>query len=147
MESLAADTMQVPPPLGFFKNLVVEKSGENRNELNLFEKGIKPLADCARISALENGSTCLSTMERLHELANKHRFKFANDMEQAFGYLLTLLIHNQLRQVEEGGAPDNFVNPDTLTTFEQKTLKESFQLIAKLYSEIEGDYWSGKILP
>ncbi len=147
LESLAADTMQVLPPLGFFKNLVVEKSGENKNELNLFEKGIKPLADCARISALEKGSTFLSTMERLHELAGRHRFKFAGDMEQAFGYLLTLLIHNQLRQAEEGGVPDNFVNPDTLTTFEQKTLKESFQLITKLYSEIEGDYWSGKILP
>ena len=147
LESLAADTMQVLPPLGFFKNLVVEKSGENKNELNLFEKGIKPLADCARIHALEKGTTFLSTLERLHELTNRHHFKFAGDMEQAFGYLLTLLIHNQLRQVEEGGVPDNFVNPQTLTTFEQKTLKESFQLIAKLYSEIEGEYWSGKILP
>ena len=147
LESLAADTMQVLPPLGFFKNLVVEKSGENKNELNLFEKGIKPLADCARIYALEKGTTFLSTLERLHELTNRHQFKFAGDMEQAFGYLLTLLIHNQLRQVEEGGVPDNFVNPHTLTTFEQKTLKESFQLIAKLYSEIEGEYWSGKILP
>jgi CBS domain-containing protein len=147
LESLAADTMQVVPPLGFFKNLVVEKGGEHKNELNLFEKGIKPLADCARIYALENGITFQSTMERLHELANRLDFKFAGDMEQAFGYLLTLIIHNQLRQAEEGGVPDNFVNPDTLTTFEQKTLKESFQLIAKLYSEIEGDYWSGKILP
>jgi CBS domain-containing protein len=125
----------------------VEKGGEHKNELNLFEKGIKPLADCARIYALENGITFQSTMERLHELANRLDFKFAGDMEQAFGYLLTLIIHNQLRQAEEGGVPDNFVNPDTLTTFEQKTLKESFQLIAKLYSEIEGDYWSGKILP
>ena len=62
-------------------------------------------------------------------------------------YLLTLLIHNQLRQAEEGGVPDDFVNPDILTSFEQKTLKESFQLIAKLYTEIEGEYWSGKILP
>jgi CBS domain-containing protein len=147
LESLAADTMQVLPPLGFFKNLVVEKSGEHKNELNLFEKGIKPLADCARIYALEKGTTFLSTMERLHELGNRHHFKFADDMEQAFGYLLTLLIHNQLRQAEEGGMPDNFVNPVALKSFEQKTLKESFQLIAKLYSEIEGDYWSGKILP
>jgi len=147
LESLAADTMQVLPPLGFFKNLVVEKSGEHKNELNLFEKGIKPLADCARIYALEKNTTFLSTVERLHELSNRHYFKFADDMEQAFSYLLTLLIHNQLRQAEEGGVPDNFVNPHTLTNFEQKTLKESFQLIAKLYTEIEGDYWSGKILP
>jgi len=147
LESLAADTMQVLPPLGFFKNLVVEKSGEHKNELNLFEKGIKPLADCARIHALERGTTFLSTLERLHELAIRHHFKFADDMEQAFGYVLTLLIHNQLRQAEEGGVPDNFVNPQTLRSFEQKTLKESFQLITKLYSEIEGDYWSGKILP
>jgi CBS domain-containing protein len=147
LESLAADTLQVLPPLGFFKNLVVEKGGEHKNELNLFEKGIKPLSDCARIYALENGTTNLSTMERLHELSSRHALKFADDMEQAFGYLLTLLIHNQLRQVEEGGVPDNFVNPDRLSNFERKTLKESFQLTAKLYTEIEGNYWSGKILP
>ncbi len=147
MEALAADTLLVKPPLGFFKDFVVEKGGEHKNEFNLYEKGIKPLVGCARIFGLEKGILRRSTMGRLHELNARHGFKVGEDMAQAFGYLNALLIHNQLRQAEEGIVPDNFINPDSLTNFERKTLKESFQLTARLYEEIEGKYWSGKILP
>jgi len=147
MEALAADTLQVKPPLGFFKDFVVEKGGEHKNELDLYAKGIKPLVGCARIYSLEKGVVRRSTMGRLHELNARHGFKVAEDMAQAFGYLNALLIHSQLRQAEEGELPDNFINPDILTNFERKTLKESFQLTARLYEEIEGAYWSGKILP
>jgi CBS domain-containing protein len=147
MEALAADTLQVRPPLGFFKYFVVEKGGEHKNELNLYEKGIKPIVGCARIYGLEKKVMRRSTLGRLHELRTLHVFRIAEDMSQAFGYLNALLIHNQLRQAEEGLLPDNFINPDTLTSFEKKTLKESFQLSARLYEEIEGNYWSGKVLP
>jgi len=54
---------------------------------------------------------------------------------------------DQLRQAEEGEKPGNFINPDILTNFERKTLKESFQFTARLFEEIEGNYWSGKVLP
>jgi CBS domain-containing protein len=147
MEALAADSLQIKPPLGFFKDIVVEKGGEHKNELNLYEKGIEPLVGCARIYGLEKGVIRRSTLGRLHELNSRHGFKAAEDMAQAFGYLNALLIHSQLRQAEEGGSPDNFINPDILTSFERKTLKESFQLTARLYAEIEGNYWSGKVLP
>jgi len=147
MEALAADTLQIKPPLGFFKDFVVEKGGEHKNELNLYEKGIRPLVGCARIFGLEKGVMRRSTLGRLHELNSRHGFKLAEDMAQAFGYLNALLIHSQLHQAEEGVTPDNFINPDILTNFERKTLKESFQLTARLYEEIEGNYWSGKVLP
>jgi CBS domain-containing protein len=147
MEALAADTLQIKPPLGFFKDFVVEKGGEHKNKLNLYERGIKPLVGCARIYGLEKGVMRRSTLGRLHELNSRHGFKVAEDMAQAFGYLNALLIHSQLRQAEEGGLPSNFINPDSLTNFERKTLKESFQLTARLYEDIEGNYWSGKVLP
>ena len=147
MEALAADTLQIRPPLGFFKDFVVEKGGGHKNELNIYNKGIRPLVGCARIFGLEKGVMRRSTLGRLHELNSRHGFKLAEDMSQAFGYLNALLIHNQLRQAEEGGTPGDFINPDILTNFERKTLKESFQLTARLFEEIEGNYWSGKVLP
>jgi len=147
MEALAADTLQTKPPLGFFRDFVVEKGGEHKNELDLYKKGIKPLVGCARIYGLENNIKRRSTLGRLHELNSRYGFKVAEDMSQAFGYLTAQLIHNQLRQAEEGLVPDNFINPYILTNFERKTLKESFQLTARLYEEIEGNYWSGKVLP
>jgi CBS domain-containing protein len=147
MEALASDTLRVRPPLGFFKDFVVEKGGEHKNKLNLYEKGIKPLVGCTRIFGLEKGVMRCSTLGRLKELNSRHGFKVAEDIAQAFGYLNNLLIHSQLRQAEEGREPDNFINPDILTNFERKTLKESFHLTARMYDEIEGEYWSGKVLP
>ncbi|MGW8161076.1 MAG: putative nucleotidyltransferase substrate binding domain-containing protein [Desulfobulbales bacterium] len=147
MEALAADTLLIKPPLGFFKDFVVEKGGGHKNELNLYEKGIRPIVGCARIYGLQKGVRRRSTLGRLRELNSRHGFKVAEDMAQAFGYLNALLIHSQLHQVEEGATPDNFINPDNLTSFERKTLKESFQLTARLYEEIEGFYWGGKVLP
>ncbi len=147
MEALAADTLLIKPPLGFFRDFVVEKGGEHKNKLNLYEKGIEPIVGCARIYGLQKGVMRRSTLGRLRELNTRHGFKVAEDMAQAFGYLNALLIHSQLRQVEDGNTPDNFINPDILTNFERKTLKESFQLTARLYEEIEGHYWSGKVLP
>jgi CBS domain-containing protein len=76
-----------------------------------------------------------------------HNFKVAEEMTQAFVYLTGLLINSQLHQAEAGEKPDNFINPDSVTSFERKTLKESFQFITRLYEEIEGTYWGGKILP
>jgi CBS domain-containing protein len=147
MEAIAADTLQIRPPLAFFKDFVVEKGGEHENKLNLYEKGIKPLADCARIYGLEKGISRRSTLGRLHELKSRHGFKVAEDMTQAFGYLNGLLINSQLRQAANGEKPGNFINPDSLTIFERKTLKESFQFTARLYEDIEANYWSGKVLP
>jgi CBS domain-containing protein len=147
MEALAADALVVKPPIGFFKDFVVEKSGEHKNELDLYKKGINPLAACVRIYGLEKGVTRRSTLGRLHELKSQHGFKTAEDMTQAFGYLNELLINSQLSQVGQGDKPDNFINPDTLTNFERKTLKETFQFTARLYDDIEGNYWSSKVLP
>jgi CBS domain-containing protein len=147
MEAVAAETLHERPPLGFFKNFVVEKGGGHKNELDLYRRGILPLVGCARIFGLAKGVTRGSTLGRLKELTSRHGFKVAEDMGQAFGYLNSQLIRSQLHQAEEGLTPDNFINPYSLTNFERKTLKESFQLTARLYDEIEGDYWSGKVLP
>lgn len=147
MEAVAAETLHVRPPLGFFKDFVVEKGGGHKNELDLYRRGILPLVGCARIFGLAKGVARSSTLGRLKELSSRHGFKVAEDMGQAFGYLNAQLIRSQLRQAEEGMVPNNFINPYSLTNFERKTLKESFQLTARLYGEIEGDYWSGKVLP
>lgn len=140
MDSLAAQVVQNRPPLGFFKKFVVEKSGEHKDQLNIYEKGLKPLVDSVRIFALERGCRDLPTMKRLRKLQQRFFLERADDISQIFDYLLALLIHNQLRQIEEGVEPDNFINPDSLSTLEKKTLKESFLLTAELYDGIEKRY-------
>lgn len=140
MNMLASDTVKVRPPLGFFKRFVVEKSGEHINELDIYLKGVKPLVNVIRILALEKGIAESSTIRRLQELRSRHSYELAEDVEHAFSYLLSLLIHSQLEQIEAALEPDNFLNPETLGAMEKRTLKETFQLIATLYESLEKRY-------
>ena len=122
----------------------MEKSGEHKNELDLFEKGIKPLVDVVRILSLETESTEISTRRRLRELAKSGRVPQGEDIEQLVEYLSTLLIHDQLQQIDEGLLPDSFINPDSLSELERKTLKEAFLLISEMYDKLEKNIAYGK---
>ena len=52
---LAKNALQNPPPLTFFKNLVVEKGGEHKNEFDIKKRAMMPLADAARVLILNHG--------------------------------------------------------------------------------------------
>ncbi len=137
MDVIMMDTIDNRPPLGFFRRFVVEKSGEHRSELDLYEKGIRPLVDAVRAFAIQRGVENYSTWRRVLELKEHSNFAHAEDIEHALEYLLTLLIHHQLEQLEAGEEPDNFINPENLANIEKKTLKETFHLIATLYDLLE----------
>ena len=137
---LAAAAVADPPPLGFLGRLVVATSGEHRNEVDLYSKGIAPLVDVVRVLALEKGIVTRSTRGRLHELRSVHAYAHAEEIENAFDYLHTLRIHQQLASLEAGAAPDDFLDPETLTNGERKSLKEAFQLIAVLHDSLARRY-------
>lgn len=136
-EHAAAEAVANKPPLGFFGKFVVEKSGEHRNELNLYQKGVSPIAEVARLFAFRHDVRDFSTTRRLCALKERYGFKEAENLQHAFDYLMTLLVHIQLGQIDKGYEPDEFVNPENLAAFERQTLKESFQMIANIHSRIE----------
>ncbi len=145
MDWLAGRTVENRPPIGFFKRFVVEKGGEHRNELDLFEKGVKPLVDSVRVFSLEKQITEISSLKRLNTLKERYGFEQAQDASQALEYLFTLIIHDQIAQAGGGAAPDSFLNPEELTTLERKTLKETFMLIAEMYDIIEKGYRTERV--
>lgn len=131
---LANITVQNRPPIGFFKTFVVEKSGEHKNELNLKVKGIAPLVDMMRLFALERGVRETSTLERIEALRSKHTIvaEYADELKQAFEFIMLLRIHNQFGQIEANRLPDNFINPSKLSNLEKRTIREAFGLISRL---------------
>lgn len=143
MRGLAAETLANRPPLGFFRRFVVEKSGEHRNELDLYEKGLRPLVEVVRLRALEKGIASSSTKKCLRELQDGTSFPRGEEVEQACEYLATLLLHHQLAEIEAGKEADSFLNLVELAPRERKTLKEAFQLISQLYERLEGAYEEG----
>ena len=137
---LVAAALANPPPLGFLGRLVVATSGEHRNELDLYRKGILPLVDVVRVLALEKGIVPRSTRGRLHELRSAHDYAHSDEIENALEYLHTLRIHQQLARLEAGEPPDDFLDPETLSNGERKSLKEAFQLIAVLHDSLARRY-------
>lgn len=130
------------PPLGFLRQFVVERSGENKNKLNLKNHGLMPLVDGARVLALDQGIMSTSTLERLEgaAAAGVLRSGLAADLKEAFGFITLLRISRHLEARAEGQEPDNFVNPAALSSLQRKTLKESFKVISEFQAMLEHRY-------
>lgn len=141
---LATATVQNRLPLGFFKNFIVEKSGEHKNTFNVWERGMQPLVDVTRVLALAAGCDEISTRRRLAFLA-RNGFSPAKEIENVMEYLHGMILKKQLEQVQQKERPDCFLNPDRLSTFERTHLKESFNLAAELYEVLEERFDTARI--
>ncbi|MBN2654989.1 MAG: cyclic nucleotide-binding/CBS domain-containing protein [Nitrospirae bacterium] len=145
---MARMTVNVRPPLGFFKTFVVEKSGEHKNQLNLKFKIIAPLLNIARLYSLEKQIPETSTIERIEKLKGIHNVikEFGDELQYAFEFIMLLRIHHQVAQIETGAQPDNFINPDKLSNLERMTLKQICQLITKVQDIINSHYMLGRLI-
>ncbi len=134
--------LKITPPLGFFKQFVVEKEGAQKDKFDLKVKGLSPLLDAVRLFAMEAGVKETSTLERIHILKDRHGIvkDFHNEIRQAFEYIMLLRMRHQYEQIKAGKPPDNFIDPDQLTTLEKKILKDAFLLMQKLQSLIMERY-------
>ncbi len=145
---MAKLTVNVKPPLGFFRTFVVEKSGEHKNELNLKFRLIAPIINIVRLYSLETAIPETPTIERIERLKQIHPVmkEVGEELAYAFEFVMTLRLHHQYEQVLSGREPDNYINPDTLTNLEKKTLKDACQIIRKTQEIIEQHYMLGRVM-
>jgi len=129
-------------PLGFFKRLVVEKSGEHKNKLNLKLNGLTPLVDAIRTLALEQGIFETHTLDRLSGLIEKGILPQgeADDLRDAFNVIMLVRVRHHVDVISQGGEPDNYVNPDELSIIQRTMLKEAFKTIDRLQRLLEMRY-------
>lgn len=144
---MAAVITKSKPPLGFFRTFIVEKDGEHKDAINLKFSGIGMLVNIVRFCALESGVSETSTLERIKALKEIHPVirEIGDELEQAFEFIMLLRIHHQIEQMGNKHEPDNFIRPDTLSSLEKKTLKESFQAISKVQDIIIEQYKAGMV--
>lgn len=135
---LAQNCLKIRPPIGFFRNFVVESQGEHRNAFDL-KKAMTPIVDFARIYALENNATATNTVERLHEMAERGIItsEHSEEIIQAYNYLMRMRLSRHIAAIlDEGEKPDNYINPKKLNKIEQKLLKEIFALTEDLQQKL-----------
>ena len=134
LPSLVRDSVSINPPLGIFNSLVLEKSGEHSNMLNIKKFALTLLIDLARIYGLASGSEQMETTARFRH-ANKQKI-LSDDMLKnvlgAFQFITQIRLLNQSVALKEGREPDNHIDPDVFGSFERKHLKDAFRIISSL---------------
>ena len=139
---LSENAIYFKPPIGFFRNFVVESEGEHKDAFDI-KRAMMPIVDLARIYALKNRIDETNTLERLRLLYHAKVLKWpeVNDLEQAYGFLMQLRFVRQISAIiDEESRPDNYVTPKKLSRIEQTMLKEIFKRIEKFQTKLDFDF-------
>jgi CBS domain-containing protein len=128
---MAKNAMNFQPPLGFFRQFVLEKSGEHKNTLNLKLHGIIPIVETARIRSLAAGEMRVSTRNRLRAAARQGELTPADaeSLIDALDFIEKLRLEHQSRQMSAGEKPDNHLSPSELSPLARQNLKAAFSQI------------------
>ncbi len=139
---LARQSMETRAPLSFFKNFIVERDGEHKNRLDIKKQGLTPFVNFARVLALKFGIKETNTLARLKALMDGEHIQGELWTAACEAYELQMqqrLVH-QLRQIEAGILPDNYIDPADLSDLERRMLKDAFTVIERLYSVLDRMY-------
>ncbi|MHB8834273.1 MAG: DUF294 nucleotidyltransferase-like domain-containing protein [Candidatus Methylomirabilia bacterium] len=135
------------PPLGFFGAFAVGTKGTHKDKLDLKISALGPIVNIARLCALETGIPETATLDRLAALRPNHPLlsRYGEELGHAFGFLSLLRIQHQYEQVQAGVPADNFIDPESLSTYEKKSLKDAFRLISRVQDLIIEQYRTGLV--
>jgi CBS domain-containing protein len=142
LRHMTENALHFKPPLGFFRNFVVESKGKNRDSFDI-KGAMMPIVDFARIYALKYQVEATNTFDRFQELYLKKALtkEEYEELEKAYGYLMQLRFSRQvISAAEQESGPDNFINPKRLTHVEQSMLKEIFKRIEKFQSKMNFEF-------
>ncbi len=139
---MTENALNFKPPLGFFRNFVVESKGRHRNAFDI-KSAMTPIVDFARVYALKNGIEETNTLERLDQLRIKKIISLQEyeELEKAYSFLMQLRFVRQINAViDERIKPDNYINPKKLTHIEQTMLKEIFKRVEKFQAKMNFEF-------
>lgn len=132
LSALAKNACENPPPLGFFRQFMVEKDGEHRPHFDLKARAMMPLADAARVLWLQHGlPAAYSTPERFEALARLEPAQEQLFREAARSYEV-LLRYRALAAAS--GQP---LDPAQLSKIDRQLLRSSFQPIHDLQEVLQ----------
>ncbi len=135
LQFLAKNALQNPPPLSFFRNFVVEKSGEHKDAFDIKARAMMPLTDAARLLVLSARVGHINnTFRRFDKLAelepnNRELYEQAAD---AYEVLMRYRALEGLRNESSG----RYFRPEDLTKMQRLHLRNAFRPIRELQSLI-----------
>jgi CBS domain-containing protein len=141
LRAMAANALQVKPPIGLLRDFVTDDSREFPHTIDLKKLGVRPFVDAARVWALAHRLPGTGTAERLRGAARAGAMpdQEAADSCAAFHFIQALrLRHQHLEQPAAGG--ENRIDPNQLTSLDRRLLKESLRQTGKVQERLRMDY-------
>lgn len=128
---MAKNAMSYQPPLGFFRQFVLEKSGEHKNTLDLKMHGIMPIVEIARVRSLAAGELRITTRNRLKAAADAGEITQADaaSLRDALDFIEQLRVEHQSEQLKNRERADNHLAPERLSPLVRQNLKSAFSQI------------------
>lgn len=128
---LAKNALLNPPPLGFFRNFIVEKSGEQKDKFDIKLRAMMPLADIARLLVLSHQVVGINnTFKRFEKLAELEPNYSELMLEAGKAYEILM----RMRAIEglNSGSSGRYIQPEKLGKLQRQLLKNAFAPIDEL---------------
>jgi CBS domain-containing protein len=132
LAAMARNASNRTPPLGFFRNFVMEKDGKQNNTINVKRRGTAPMIDLIRVHALACGSTAQNSFDRLDDIARTGLLPsgVGDRIRYALEFISMVRIRHQAIALKRDHAPTNSIEPENISSTERHNLKDAFQLLS-----------------
>src|SRR6056297_2228636 len=132
LAAMARNASNRTPPLGFFRNFVMEKDGKQNNTINVKRRGTAPMVDLIRVHALACGSTSQNSFDRLNDIAQTDLLPsgVADRIRYALEFINMVRIRHQAIALQRDQFPSNSIEPENISSEERHNLKDAFQLLS-----------------
>jgi CBS domain-containing protein len=142
---MARAALRQSPPLGFFRDFVLESDGTRHDLIDLKARGTALVVDLARIYALDAGSTETNTLGRLRAAADTNVLSAssAEELSAAFELINLFRLRHQYHQVEAGEEPTNLLSVSSLSKLEQRDLKDALRTLSTNQRIVEHSFQVG----
>lgn len=133
---MAKDALTNPPPLSFFRQFMVEKSGEHKDAFDLKLKAMLPLVDAARVLALQYELVDVNnTPQRYRRIAANEPANSVLFEEAAEAF--EILQGFRARFAVSDSSSGRYIAPDRLSKLDRQALRNIFSIISEVQQVLE----------
>ena len=133
---LGLNALKNPPPLSFFRNFLVEDSGEHKDQFDIKKRAIMPLVDAARLLVLSHNikdfNSTIARYKKLQELEPQNTDLYDSCIN-AFKILLRFRANQGLKHNDSG----RFVDVNHLSKADRLKLKGCFKPVKDIQTLVQ----------
>jgi CBS domain-containing protein len=139
---VARNIVRFPAPLSMFGRIKVERKGANRGKVDLKKSGIFAITEGASLLALEHDIDMGTTWDKLEKLEQIGVLSARSCaiFSESFTQLVDLRLRRQLKDLAEGKAPGNAIDPLRLPEKTKNQLREALRGVNHLLRFIKDHY-------